>query len=341
METQETQTGGKGGESEELLRAHQLLETSDLDRAREFVSGIWERHSSVIRRGRKYSILWNEAQLNKASVSYFESPTRIRVECAPLTDFYRIMLHETGGMTHWLNGYKAVASPSQAVIHAPRQELRLEPEPYRALMLSFGGATVRDALMQRLGWVPPSEQLAREVSLVSPTGVSLRSLVRWTASQLDRPGRGALASAAAVGHLEGTLLTLFLDCLVNPHQKTKRPVEEATKARVSRVEDWIDAHLGELIRVDDLARVANASVRALENAFRRYRDCTPMEAVIRRRLLWVREMLLSAPPGTTVTSVATEAGFFHLGRFAAQYRAAFGETPSATLRLVRRESDGA
>lgn len=335
MATQQNRTGGNGGRSDEFLRAHRLLETKDLDRAREFVSGIWERHSSVILRGRTYSILWNEAQLNKASVSCFESPTRIRVECAPLTDFYRVMLHETGGMTHWVNGYKTVATPATSAIHAPGQELRLDPEPYRALMLSFEGATVRDALTERLGWVPSSEQLARELVLDSPAGASLRTLLRWTATELDQPGRGVLASAAAVDNLEGTLLTLFLDCLINPFDKPKRRIEEATVARVNRVEDWIDAHLGDAIRIDDLARVANASVRALENAFRRYRDCTPMEAVTRRRLVWVREMLLRAPPGATVTSVATEAGFFHLGRFAALYREAFGESPSATLRSLR------
>jgi AraC family ethanolamine operon transcriptional activator len=47
----------------------------------------------------------------------------------------------------------------------------------------------------------------------------------------------------------------------------------------------------------------------------------------------VRQALESARPGeATVTRIATDYGFFELGRFAATYSALFGERPSETLR---------
>jgi Transcriptional regulator containing an amidase domain and an AraC-type DNA-binding HTH domain len=308
------------------------LETDDLDRAREFVSGVWERHTSVMRRGRVYGLRWNEATLTNTTLSFMTTPSRIRVECAPVSDCYRITMHEKGGLSHRINGYETVSTTTQAVVHSPGQELQIDTEPFRTLLLGFDGAFVRQALFDRFGRVPPSDELAREVSLTSLAGVSLRSLCRWMAVELDRPGRGSLGSLVAVGNLEGTLLTLFLNCLTESQEIPKRQLEEVAEARVSRVEDWIDAHLGEAIRVDTLAKVANASVRALENAFRRYRGCTPMEAVTRRRLIHARQALQIGAPGTTVTSAATDSGFFHLGRFAARYRDAFGESPSSTLR---------
>ena len=46
-----------------------------------------------------------------------------------------------------------------------------------------------------------------------------------------------------------------------------------------------------------------------------------------------RKALLQADPATaTVTGIATDHGFWELGRFSVAYRALFGETPSASLR---------
>jgi AraC-like DNA-binding protein len=57
------------------------------------------------------------------------------------------------------------------------------------------------------------------------------------------------------------------------------------------------------------------------------------------RYLWLRRMhlarivLMRADPATaTVTGIATDYGFWELGRFSVDYRTLFGELPSATLR---------
>lgn len=52
-----------------------------------------------------------------------------------------------------------------------------------------------------------------------------------------------------------------------------------------------------------------------------------------RRMHLVRRALLRAAPGSsTVTRIAADYGFWELGRFSIEYRARFGESPSATLR---------
>ncbi len=292
---------------------------------------MWERHRSFLRRGRAYGLRWHQAELTHSTLSYVWTPSRLRIECAPVSDSYRITLHESGGLAHRINGFETRSTLRQAVIHQPGQELVMDTEPFQLLLLTLDGPFVRKALIDRFGKIPETEALAPHFSMESAAGAALRTLARWMAAELDRPQRGALADPHAVAQLEGVLATLFLDCLDHPQPMLRRPVEEVAEARVARVEEWIEAHCTDSIRVDDLARIANASVRALENAFRRFRGCTPMEAVTRQRLERARRVLQSAPPGVTVTEVATASGFFHLGRFATRYREAFGESPSQTL----------
>jgi transcriptional regulator GlxA family with amidase domain len=170
-----------------------------------------------------------------------------------------------------------------------------------------------------------------EFPLATPAAKSLRALCRWAACELDRPGAGALAGADARRAIEATLLMLFLDCALDASREGEGERQTAAEARVQRVEDWIEAGFAEPVTVDHLARVAGISVRALQKACRRWRGCTPMELLRRRRLHAARRALLAAGPTGSVTAVATGCGFFNFGRFAGDYRRRFGETPSQTL----------
>jgi transcriptional regulator GlxA family with amidase domain len=74
------------------------------------------------------------------------------------------------------------------------------------------------------------------------------------------------------------------------------------------------------------------SVRALQEGFRRDLATPPMTYLRQVRLRRARQILLTADrETTTVGAVANSLGILHLGRFAAAYRDAFGETPSDTL----------
>jgi AraC-like DNA-binding protein len=98
-------------------------------------------------------------------------------------------------------------------------------------------------------------------------------------------------------------------------------------------EDWILAHLEDPITRADLCAVSGMNVRTLTRAFRRRHALSPMAFVRERRLDEVRRRLLAGDrEETSVSNVALDHGFGHLGRFSADYRRAFGELPSETLR---------
>lgn len=74
------------------------------------------------------------------------------------------------------------------------------------------------------------------------------------------------------------------------------------------------------------------SARGTENLFKDLIGVNPVVFLRHQRLHGARRKLLAADPGeATVKMAALESGFRHLGRFAVEYRALFGESPRETL----------
>jgi AraC family transcriptional regulator, ethanolamine operon transcriptional activator len=141
-----------------------------------------------------------------------------------------------------------------------------------------------------------------------------------------------LAYPAAVDALECDLLEGLLRtlCLAAPRVS----LESARRRRCGfelAIEYMRAADLGSL-NAPALCAEVGVSQRTLEYAFQERLGTSPMEFIRRLRLHAVRRALLTAERGgSTVTEIAMTFGFYQLGRFAAEYRAIFGELPSATL----------
>jgi transcriptional regulator GlxA family with amidase domain len=102
---------------------------------------------------------------------------------------------------------------------------------------------------------------------------------------------------------------------------------------VSRIEELLRVDRGEQLHVDDLCRAAAVSERTLRNAFRKVHGVSPYRYLRGFRMTQARQALMSAGARRgTVTEVAMQFGFLELGRFSVDYRSAFGECPSVTLR---------
>lgn len=96
--------------------------------------------------------------------------------------------------------------------------------------------------------------------------------------------------------------------------------------------EYIEAHLFEPIRIPNVCRHAGISARTLERLFGRELSMSPTQYIRARRLNSIRRRLIASDPeACRVTDIAFDHGFTHLGRFAGEYRAFFGEPPSRTL----------
>ncbi len=102
---------------------------------------------------------------------------------------------------------------------------------------------------------------------------------------------------------------------------------------VTKLDAFLREHFDEPIHMAELCHVTGVSERSLRNACHAVYGTSPKRYLTRRRMEAVRLALASAQPGqATVTRIATDHGFFELGRFAAMYTSLFGERPSDTLR---------
>jgi AraC-like DNA-binding protein len=88
-----------------------------------------------------------------------------------------------------------------------------------------------------------------------------------------------------------------------------------------------------VLHIPEISKLVGVSSRTLRLASQEILGVSPLQYLLLRRMHMARLALRNADPADArVTEIATEHGFWELGRFAVQYRALFGETPSDTLR---------
>lgn len=107
-----------------------------------------------------------------------------------------------------------------------------------------------------------------------------------------------------------------------------------TPAVVRRAVAYMDANADRPVALAEVAAASGVGVRALQLAFRRHLDLTPLAYLRRVRLHRAHRDLVAAQPGdgSTVATIARRWGFAKASRFTAVYQSTFGELPSHTLR---------
>ena len=113
--------------------------------------------------------------------------------------------------------------------------------------------------------------------------------------------------------------------------RRSRPQQEWVR-HATRARQFLEVKPYEALSVKDLCQHVGVSKRTLFYAFKRYFGVTPIHYHHLHRLQKAHgELKRGSPISDTVTHVATNWGFSHLGRFAQHYKRQFGESPSTTL----------
>jgi AraC family transcriptional regulator, ethanolamine operon transcriptional activator len=99
-----------------------------------------------------------------------------------------------------------------------------------------------------------------------------------------------------------------------------------------RAYTYLMDHRSSPVTVGELCAASGTNERTLQRVFLETYGLPPAALVKSVRLTGARRALQDPTGTTSVTDVALRWGFFHLGRFAHDYRDLFGESPSDTLR---------
>jgi len=224
-------------------------------------------------------------------------------------------------------------SADEIVVHRPGATNHLlTPGPSRLAMMSLSTddlATEAMAITGREVTAPPHTCLAR------PTPILLARLraLHNAACGLARTDPEVLSRPETARALEHDLIHAMVACLTDrPSIDSRRDGGSHTRT-MARFEDFLATRRLEPVYLAEICSAIGASERTLRTCCQERLGMGPIRYLWLRRMNLAHAALLDADQAPkTVTEIATEHGFWELGRFSVEYRALFGETPSQSLR---------
>lgn len=133
--------------------------------------------------------------------------------------------------------------------------------------------------------------------------------------------------------LESELTHIVVRCLGEGRSVKPSPGGRRHDTILARFLEFLQANPDRPLYLTEICGAIGAAERTLRASCEEHLGMGPIRYLTLRRMHLVRRALLQSDPHKiTVTQIATDHGFWELGRFAVSYRTLFGESPSVTLR---------
>ncbi|MGB8198558.1 MAG: helix-turn-helix transcriptional regulator [Pseudonocardiaceae bacterium] len=315
------------------VQRHQF-KTADPERAHAF---IWQNYGDYTVRfsgsPKEFTFAHTMTSAPGFSIARVRHSMAVKADANPLGKLLIIQLF-SGYLENDLGQETIRFTRTQPLLVPPSRSFQVAWDNFDAGTVTLDLAVVADYAEGAGGIHPAGLEFTRTTPVSPLMARHWQSVVHHVVRDV-LPNAEAMASALIRGQthrlLAASLLATFpntaLDAL------TDSPAGVVEPRAVRRAVAFIDAHAGEDIGIAEIAEAARIGPRALQRAFRQYRDTTPMEYLRRVRLDHAHRELLVADPsrGDTVSAIAARWGFAHAGRFSMAYHAVYGCFPSQTL----------
>ncbi len=220
-------------------------------------------------------------------------------------------------------------------------DLVLLPSGWELDALSFGKfdlatASISGERMQELGAERGicTDQLFEGGSVIRrslETTASLLDFVDRATNQLE--GNDPAIRSAAARRIEQRLPSLLLDHLAPESTRERIGGDGGRRSALSLALSFVHRHAHEAPRVTQIAAASGVSVRTLRRMFEQQVGVSPKAYLQAHRMNNVyRTLRRREMRDMSITEVPGRHGFWHMGKFAAEYRRQFGVLPSDTVR---------
>jgi AraC-like DNA-binding protein len=208
----------------------------------------------------------------------------------------------------------------------------MTPQGYKNATLTIPAAIFE----QSIAWQDPQllKNIDKRGGAIFPDLAKCQSAQRLFRSTIEtiRHQPETLESESARQSLESELHEQFYELVRHDDDDQNRTTFQRRYARLKLVRDFIHEHCHRRMQLQELCAVSGLSRRGLEYLFIDLLGVRVTTFLLRSRLQGVRRELLAAEPQHgVVKQCALHWGFWHLGRFAAEYHSLFGEHPTATV----------
>jgi AraC-like DNA-binding protein len=310
----------------------EVFQTRDVDAVRQMLTNIYGRMRLTVTGGRHLTRLVHQ-RIGPLRLHHNTFRMRFQVDVDPLGTlaFCHVLSGQISRHSRF-HGFDSgpgdvfLAAQPETAYRACASDVDVELAVIEPELLAQVAETApdRSRAIRFLGYQPVSAQAA---ALWRDTYAYLRATLSRDPVAANQP----LLTANAARLFAATVLTTFPNnTLCDPTIEDRHDGHPTT---LRRAICFIDENAHREICVADIAAAAHVTIRALQLAFRRHLETTPMSYLRKVRLDHARRDLLNADPAVdTIGGIATRWGFVSHSRFTAAYRTAYGVLPSATLR---------
>ena len=322
----------------ERLADYARVTTDDVDEAAEQIGRIFCPHDlkPAQVRAAGFSARHNCAAFAGFSINYVAYGGSVSIDPGCLDRFFLVQVPLTGAARIRAGACELDAVPERtASLLSPTIPTRMMWSDCAQAILLLDRRMVEQRAAALAGRATGVVEFDPVIDLDAPSGRALRTSLAGLMTLAERIGPSGRLSPVATADWREALL----DHLLNGQRhglsdaiRTFSGAAERLPRALRAARDYLAENADEPLDLAQLACASGIGVRALQLGFRRHFGLSISQMLLDMRLAGLNARLARAAPDASITEIAFDLGFSHLGRMAGAYREKFGETPSATLR---------